>query len=457
MAGNIEQIVPRCGAARPLWGELRTRAKAGRLWFDHDSSLRSGRFIPSIGPQLERPKKTTRSTTNFTLRWAVPPGCARYQPMMEAKQEPVLAGRNRILTLDGGGVRGFFSIEILGRMEQMLRDHLGKPRLVLADHFDFIAGTSTGAIIATLLSWGEPVEAIRKLYNDRCREIFPKFAPWKVWHLRRVTRALYNSEPLSVFLRNFFIDPDTQETALLRTKRLRTKLLVCMRNATTGSAWPITNNPNAKYNLEDIPDCNLNIPLWQLVRASTAAPVFFLPEKIKVGSNAFAFMDGGVTSYNNPALIASLMATLPCYKMEWPAGKDRLLLVSIGTGRIRSVLTDASLRTLNIGISLASVPGGLMENVSLQQDFICRIIGSCVFGDPIDSEIGDLIQREEEHAGEEKKFSYVRYDHRFMDEEVASAEKQYGRFSLSNTRMIPFLAEIGKNYAERNVRIEHLL
>jgi patatin-like phospholipase/acyl hydrolase len=38
---------------------------------------------------------------------------------------------------------------------------------VLADHFDLIAGTSTGAILATFLSWGEPVEAIRKRYADR--------------------------------------------------------------------------------------------------------------------------------------------------------------------------------------------------------------------------------------------------------------------------------------------------
>jgi patatin-like phospholipase/acyl hydrolase len=230
-----------------------------------------------------------------------------------------------------------------------------------------------------------------------------------------------------------------------------------MRNATTGSAWPVTNNPKAKYNREDHPECNLKIPLWQLVRASTAAPVYFLPEEIKVGENAFAFIDGGITPYNNPALIAFLMATLPCYQMEWPSGKGSLLLVSIGTGRIRSVLKNASLRSLNIGTSLMNVPAGLMENVSLQQDFLCRIIGDCIFGDEIDSEIGDLIRGEDVRTEEDGKFSYVRYDHRFTNDEVVQAKKAYGSFTLNNTRMRPFLAEIGREYAEKNVRIEHLL
>jgi len=64
----------------------------------------------------------------------------------------------RILTFDGGGIRGVFSLEILLRIETLLREHFKAPNLILADHFDFFAGTSTGAIIAAGLSWGMPVE-----------------------------------------------------------------------------------------------------------------------------------------------------------------------------------------------------------------------------------------------------------------------------------------------------------
>ena len=51
----------------------------------------------------------------------------------------------RILSLDGGGIRGVFSLEILLHMQQMLRDRYGRTDLVLADHFDMFAGTSTQA------------------------------------------------------------------------------------------------------------------------------------------------------------------------------------------------------------------------------------------------------------------------------------------------------------------------
>ena len=79
--------------------------------------------------------------------------------------------RRRILALDGGGIRGVFTIEVLARMEELLRQHTGKKDLVLADHFDLIAGTSTGAIIATFLSWGESVDTIRRLYAEQAHRI----------------------------------------------------------------------------------------------------------------------------------------------------------------------------------------------------------------------------------------------------------------------------------------------
>jgi uncharacterized protein len=53
-----------------------------------------------------------------------------------------------------------------------------------------------------------------------------------------------------------------------------------MRNVTTDSPWPVTNNPYAKYNARNRADRNLDLPLWQLVRASTAAPVYFPPEVV---------------------------------------------------------------------------------------------------------------------------------------------------------------------------------
>ncbi len=147
----------------------------------------------------------------------------------------------RILALDGGGIRGVFTIEILGRIEQLLREHFGRPQMVLADHFDLIAGTSTGGIICSFLSWGEPVDSVRKLYEENTDAMFCK-APW--WKLRG---GLFDAKNLSVFLREFFVETDGS-LSVTGTQRLKTIMLLVMRNASTGSAWPVTNHAGAKYN-----------------------------------------------------------------------------------------------------------------------------------------------------------------------------------------------------------------
>jgi patatin-like phospholipase/acyl hydrolase len=62
---------------------------------------------------------------------------------------------HKLLALDGGGMRGVITIEILGEIEQLLQRTLGRDdSFVLADYFDYMAGTSTGAILATCLSLG---------------------------------------------------------------------------------------------------------------------------------------------------------------------------------------------------------------------------------------------------------------------------------------------------------------
>ena len=87
-----------------------------------------------------------------------------------------------------------------------------------------------------------------------------------------------------------------------------------LRNTSTGSPWPVSSNPAGRYNQG--PGSNLDLPLWQLVRASAAAPTFFVPEEIELGARTFVFSDGAVTTLNNPALQLVLMATLPAY--TWP-------------------------------------------------------------------------------------------------------------------------------------------
>jgi uncharacterized protein len=307
-------------------------------------------------------------------------------------------GPKRILALDGGGIRGIITLEILAGIESLLREKSGRrDDFVLADYFDFIAGTSTGAIIGAALSLGMPVSDIRSFYLDTGREMFEAASV-----LRRF-RYKYEDTKLSLKLHEIFGSETT-----LGSNRLKTLLMLVMRNATTDSPWPITNNPFAKFNQKDLPDCNLNVPLWQLVRASTAAPCFFPPEVVQLGQEEFIFIDGALTTYNNPAFQAFLMATVEPYNLNWPAGEDQVLLVSIGTGTNPKANAELQPSEMNILYNSASLPLALMFAALNEQDFLCRVFGKCLAGDPLDQEVGDLIGKH--GPANPKLFTYLRYN-----------------------------------------------
>lgn len=311
-------------------------------------------------------------------------------------------GPKKILTLDGGGIRGMITVEILQRIEALLRHELAAgPDFVLADYFDYISGTSTGAIIAAALSLGWPVEKIKAFYIDSGERMFDKAS------LLKRFKYQYEDEALKDTLQTAF-----GADASLGSERLRTLLMMVMRNASTDSPWPVSNNPQALYNDRARPDCNLNLPLWQLVRASTAAPVYFPPERVSVGQHDFVFVDGGITMYNNPAFQTFLMATLEPYRLQWPTGEDQLLIVSLGTGVSPDANADLSPDDMNLLYNASSLPSALMYAALNEQDLLCRVFGHCRWGAVLDREIGDLI----DHAGTlrwptpSKLFSYVRYN-----------------------------------------------
>ena len=194
--------------------------------------------------------------------------------------------------------------------------------------------------------------------------------------------------------------------------------MVVTRNATTDSAWPISSNPSAKYNHPDRADCNLDIPLWKIVRASTAAPVFFPPEVVSWDDDdpekSFVFVDGGTTPYNNPAFLLFRMATEPAYKLGWQTGEDKLLVVSVGTGSAPVIGDSAEDPATNLLEAAGNTLSALMSQASVDQDVNCRVIGRCSYGETIDRELEDLIPRElaegDTGGAREKLFRYVRYN-----------------------------------------------
>lgn len=362
-------------------------------------------------------------------------------------------GQRKLLALDGGGIRGIVTVEVLAKIESLLQQALGRDdTFVLADYFDYIAGTSTGAIIATCLSLGMRVDEIRDFYIKSGAEMFDKTRLLKRFRYR------YEDNKLARQLQDV-IGAETR----LGSDKLKTLLLLILRNATTDSAWPVSNNPKAMFNLRMDAEgnlsreCNLELPLWQLVRASTAAPTFFPPEVVQVGNKEFIFVDGGITPYNNPAFQLFLMATVEPYNLSWETGEDKMLLVSIGTGMTPGGKEDLEVTQMNLLFNAGSIPLALMNGVQLEQDFLCRVFGNCLAGDTLDYEVGDMIGKKGPLA--QKLFTYVRYNADLVREGLSKLDltdiKPEDVQQMDSVEHIAKLQRIGKAIGEKKVRQEH--
>jgi len=355
------------------------------------------------------------------------------------------SGSRKLLACDGGGIRGIISIEILARVESELRKSSRDPKLVLADYFDYVAGTSTGAIIATLIALGYSADETRDFYLRSGAEMFHKARLWERF------RTKFEDDKLSEMLRNV-IGEDTT----LGSEKLRTLLMMVLRNATTDSPWPLTNNPAAKYNDVIRPDGNLQLPLWQLVRASTAAPTYFPPEVVHIGRD-FIFVDGGITMYNNPAFQLFLMATSEPYRLLWPTGEQRILLISIGTGASANANNNLSPEEMNLIYNASTIPSALMAAALHQQDFLCRIFGKCLAGDLLDREIGTMLGQGIPNVP--KLFTYARYNAELSREGLdALGLKHINPVHVQQMDSIDHIGEmqeVGQTLAQQKVKAEH--
>lgn len=379
--------------------------------------------------------------------------------MMDMLQARIAAvGPKRILACDGGGILGLMSVEILAQIETQLRTALKQPHLVLADYFDFVCGTSTGAIIAACISSGMSTATIRDFYVTSGADMFDRAS------LAKRLRYDYNSEPLAVKLREVF-RRQLGDDITLGSPALRTLLMTVLRNATTDSPWPVWNNPQAKFNQRQRKDCNLNLPLWQIVRASTAAPTYFPPEVVTFAADtpdeySFIFVDGGVTTYNNPAFLAFQMATAAPYALNWATGADKMLIVSVGTGSTAKARPGLQAEDLWLLDNAKNVPAALMNAASAGWDMACRTLGECRHGGPIDSEYGDMVCTPAAcNWTGAKLFTYMRYDPdvsaaglRALDlTDIEPAHVQL----MDSVQHIGDIQRVGKAYAARHVAVDH--
>lgn len=257
-----------------------------------------------------------------------------------------LHGPIRVLSIDGGGIRGYAPALVLADLERK-REKRGKPES-LASRFDLVAGTSTGALIALALQtqaaelepgraigtargsgavFGRPAfdaprrftcAQVAELYERRGGELFPRHRRESLGLVRQALSSKYDAEPLERFLRETLGESRLSQAA--------GPVLVT-------SYDPERDEALVMKNLGDGPDFLAR----DAARASSAAPTYFPAARIRelpppgapepaVGQNRVrTLVDGGLYA-NNPAMCAWVEAR----KLRPDA--RRFLVVSLGTG-----------------------------------------------------------------------------------------------------------------------------
>lgn len=241
----------------------------------------------------------------------------------------------KILSIDGGGLKGIYSLHVL----KIIEDKYCKPKgTVLSDHFDMICGTSTGGIIALGLANKMKVDDILTIYNDNATKIFPPPFKFNKWYNSICTGAFFSGltflaskNPIcslcvgctSLFLPKM-VDhsigtyksicgykydskaiSDIADKYFGNTKMNELNNLVCIPSYEIGTGSNrVFKYPHKEGSLER----DKNVTVKDAILSTTCAPTYFPVHKIDSGGLAGGyFADGGIWA-NNPSLVGIIEA-----------------------------------------------------------------------------------------------------------------------------------------------------
>jgi hypothetical protein len=221
----------------------------------------------------------------------------------------------KILSLDGGGIRGIISAILLERIEEAIPGFLAS--------IDLFAGTSTGGILALGLAFGKSPTEIKDLYRHRGKNIFYDSFWDNVVDLGKLAGAQYSSQNLSGELQEVF-----GETTTL--KDLRKKVVITTFNLKDPEKeiW----KPKIFHNFEG-QDSDEDQFVYKVASYTSAAPTYF--------PSIDGFIDGGVFA-NNPGMVALAQTQdRRCYAT--PPKLEEIFLFSLGTGGTREFVEGENL------------------------------------------------------------------------------------------------------------------
>jgi uncharacterized protein len=227
----------------------------------------------------------------------------------------------RILSLDGGGIRGVYIARFLAELEEHLKSE-GKAHTSVYNYFDLICGTSTGGIIAIALALGIPAKEIEQLYTDNAKYIF---RIERHQFLKQFFAAKYSNKYLELLLKQKFQEYSSDGDT--RLGNARTRLCIPAFVASRGEVTIYKTSHHSDF-IRDF-----QIPAYQVAMATSAAPTYFDAYTIRyhgmtdsVSQTVSHNIDGGIFA-NNPSLIG-LIEAHGAIGIPW----SNIQLLSIGTG-----------------------------------------------------------------------------------------------------------------------------
>jgi patatin-like phospholipase/acyl hydrolase len=260
----------------------------------------------------------------------------------------------KVLSIDGGGIRGIIPATILAEIER--RTGTRTARL-----FDLVAGTSTGGILALGLACpgadGEPrlsAAELCALYESEGRRIFDRSLWHRILALENLADEKYEAGGLEDVLREYLGEA--------RLKDAVTEVLVTAYELEGRQPWFFARH-KARV------DPGYDFPMRFVARATSAAPTYFEPARLDATTPPGGLVDGGVFA-NNPALCAYVEAR------KLHPDRDEVLVVSLGTGQHTRPIHYAD--ATDWGLALWAKPilnvvfDGVSDTVDHQMKVLCR-------------------------------------------------------------------------------------
>jgi patatin-like phospholipase/acyl hydrolase len=289
----------------------------------------------------------------------------------------------KILTLDGGGIRGIIPCAILAEIER----RTGRP---VSEMFDLIAGTSTGGIIACGMNVPHPDQpgkpkysaaAFGELYEKNGAQIFKKRGGM-FSGMSKLFEESFGHEGLEELLLAYFGDIELRQT---RTELLITSYDIERRKPFYFLSRMAKNNPGSE-----------NFRLRDIARSTSAAPTYFEPNSLPwTENNMLALVDGGVFA-NNPSMLAYAEAVellrareqanadstastgmqdsatagdLEAFSAPVSSGDSDIFMLSIGTGRVAKPYRYEDAKSWGMTQWLRPIIDILMQGVSETVDY----------------------------------------------------------------------------------------